>query len=414
MSPVDAVVVGAGPNGLAAAVVLAAAGLQVEVLEAAPTIGGGARTSELTLPGFRHDVCSAVHPMGVASPFFRAFDLPRRGVEMLQPDVAYAQPLDGGRAGLAWRDLDRTAAGLGVDGDAWRTLIGPLAARWESLVDVLLSDFRSVPRDLPARSRPSPGASSSRAARRGTAASAVTSRPPCSPASARTPSPHRERSRRPERDCSSARWRTLRAGRSPAAAARPWSTRWRRSSRRTAAPSAPATRCGRSPSCPRPARCCSTSAPAGCWSWRAARCRRRTRGGSARFRYGSAVCKVDFALSEPVPWAAPGLRARRHPAPRRHARGDGRHGGRRRRRAPPEPPVRHRQPARCRRPDAGAVRAAHAVGVRARAGRLHPRPRRGGHRPGRALRTGLPRRRPAPFGDDGGAGGAAQRQLRRR
>jgi phytoene dehydrogenase-like protein len=144
----DAVVVGAGPNGLAAALVLAAAGLQVEMVEAASTIGGGARTAELTLPGFAHDVCSAVHPMAVASPFFRAFDLARHGVEMLQPEVAYAQPLDGGRAGLAWRDIDRTAAGLGADGDAWRSLLGPLARHWESVVGLLLSDFRSVPRDL--------------------------------------------------------------------------------------------------------------------------------------------------------------------------------------------------------------------------------------------------------------------------
>ena len=142
-------VVGSGPNGLAAALVLAAAGLEVEVVEAAPTIGGGARTAELTLPGFPHDVCSAVHPMAVASPFFRAFDLARHGVEMLQPEVAYAQPLDGGRAGLAWRDLDRT-----VDGPRRRTarpgasLLGPLAERWESVVGLLLSDFRSVPRDL--------------------------------------------------------------------------------------------------------------------------------------------------------------------------------------------------------------------------------------------------------------------------
>ena len=147
----DVVVVGAGPNGLAAAVVLASAGLSVEVIEAAETIGGGARTAELTLPGFRHDVCSAVHPMAMASPFFRAFDLARHGVEMLQPEVAYAQPLDGGRAGLAWRDLDRTVAGLGVDGPAWRSLLGPLVDRWESVVALLLSDFRSLP---PRRCRP--------------------------------------------------------------------------------------------------------------------------------------------------------------------------------------------------------------------------------------------------------------------
>lgn len=144
---IDAVVVGAGPNGLAAAVVLAAAGLEVEVIEAGETLGGGARTSEITLPGFRHDICSAVHPMGLASPFFRAYDLARHGVEMLQPEVAFAQPMDGARAGLAFRDIDRTAEGLGRDGDAWRRLLGPLAERWESVVDLLLSDFRSMPGD---------------------------------------------------------------------------------------------------------------------------------------------------------------------------------------------------------------------------------------------------------------------------
>jgi phytoene dehydrogenase-like protein len=149
----DAIVVGSGPNGLAAAVVLAAAGLQVEVVEAADSIGGGARTADLTAPGFHHDVCSAVHPMALASPFFRAFDLARHGVEMLQPQVAYAQPLDGGRAALAWPDLDRTAAGLGQDGAAWRSLLGPLARHWPALVDLVLSDFRSRPRDLPLAAR---------------------------------------------------------------------------------------------------------------------------------------------------------------------------------------------------------------------------------------------------------------------
>jgi phytoene dehydrogenase-like protein len=142
---VDAVVVGSGPNGLAAALVLARAGLQVEVHEAAPTLGGGARSAELTLPGFLHDVCSAAHPMAIASPFFRAFDLAAHGVEMLQPEVAYAHPLDGGRAGLAWRDLDRTAEGLGRDGAAWRSLLGPLVARWRDAVATAMSDFRHLP-----------------------------------------------------------------------------------------------------------------------------------------------------------------------------------------------------------------------------------------------------------------------------
>ncbi|WP_436496628.1 phytoene desaturase family protein [Actinokineospora sp. HUAS TT18] len=143
----DAVVVGAGPNGLAAALVLAKAGLAVEVHEAADTIGGGARTAELTLPGFRHDVCSFAHPMGLASPFFRAFDLAAHGVDLLVPEASYGHPLDNG-AGIAWRDLDRTADGLGRDGRAWRSLLGPLVRRWPELVDLGMSDFRSIPKGL--------------------------------------------------------------------------------------------------------------------------------------------------------------------------------------------------------------------------------------------------------------------------
>ncbi len=153
MTSVDAVVVGAGPNGLAAGLVLAAAGLQVEVFEAESRIGGGARTSELTLPGYLHDVCSAVHPMALASPFFRAYDLARHGVQLGNPEVAYAHPLDGGRAGIAWRDLDRTVAGLGVDGPAWRRYFGPLVRRWEAVTELLLSDLRSVPGELPSAVR---------------------------------------------------------------------------------------------------------------------------------------------------------------------------------------------------------------------------------------------------------------------
>lgn len=141
----DVVVVGSGPNGLAAALILAVAGLEVEVHEAAADVGGGMRTAELTGPGFRHDVCSAVHPMALASPFFRAFDLAAHGVRMLQPEVAFAHPLDGGRAGLAWRDLDRTADGLGRDSGAWRALIGPLAAHWRAVVAATMSDFRHLP-----------------------------------------------------------------------------------------------------------------------------------------------------------------------------------------------------------------------------------------------------------------------------
>ena len=128
MTDVDAVVVGAGPNGLAAAVTLARAGLSVRVFERNATIGGGARTAELTLPGFHHDICSAVHPMALASEFFQQFELEKR-IELLQPAASYGHPLDNGRAGIAYRDLERTADGLGIDGRAWLALMGPLVER---------------------------------------------------------------------------------------------------------------------------------------------------------------------------------------------------------------------------------------------------------------------------------------------
>ena len=147
MSGHDVVVVGSGPNGLAAAVTLARAGLGVLVIEAQPEAGGGART--LPLPGAEtglvHDVCSAVHPMAAASPFFRSFDLAARGVELIEPPVQFAHPLDGGRAGLAYRDAARTAAGLGVDGQAWLDLVGRLAADPDALLGAGLGDRRSIP-----------------------------------------------------------------------------------------------------------------------------------------------------------------------------------------------------------------------------------------------------------------------------
>jgi phytoene dehydrogenase-like protein len=144
----DAVVVGSGPNGLAAAVTLSAAGLRVLVIEGAPAIGGGCRTEELTLPGFRHDVCSAAHPLAVASPFFRRFDLAARGVRFAGSDVVFAQPLDGGRAAVVTGSVDATAERLGRDAAAYRRLLGPLARDCAALTDLLLSPIRRPPAHL--------------------------------------------------------------------------------------------------------------------------------------------------------------------------------------------------------------------------------------------------------------------------
>ncbi|HET6637625.1 MAG TPA: NAD(P)/FAD-dependent oxidoreductase [Gemmatimonadota bacterium] len=135
---VDAVVVGAGPNGLAAAVALAREGCRVVVLEADASIGGGARTEELTLPGFQHDVCSAVLPFGIGSPFLRTLPLADHGLEWVHPQTPLVHPLEGDAYALE-RSIEATAAGLAEDGPAWRSLFGPLADRWDALADDALA-----------------------------------------------------------------------------------------------------------------------------------------------------------------------------------------------------------------------------------------------------------------------------------
>ena len=145
MARVDAVVVGSGPNGLAAAVTLAAAGHSVTVFEGANTAGGGCRTNQLTLPEFRHDVCSVVHPLVAASPFFRqsAFDDLRKLLR--QPLVPFAHPLDGGVAAMVHRSVEETADSLGPDGGKYRRLMGPLVRNAQSITDAVLAPMRSFP-----------------------------------------------------------------------------------------------------------------------------------------------------------------------------------------------------------------------------------------------------------------------------
>ena len=153
---VDVTVVGSGPNGLTAAVILARAGLSVRVIEAQDTAGGGARTlPDPEFPGVTHDICSAVHPLALASPFFADYDLPARGVQLSVPDISYANPLPDRPAAIGYRDIARTSAEL-ADGDSWRRLLGPLSDDCDGVVGLLLGDKRSIPPSIPAALKVAP------------------------------------------------------------------------------------------------------------------------------------------------------------------------------------------------------------------------------------------------------------------
>lgn len=141
----DAIVVGAGPNGLAAAIELARAGHSVCIFEANETAGGGARSAELTLPGFVHDICSAVHPLAAGSPFFSKLPLTEYGLEFISPPAPLAHPFDDGTAVLLHRSVEMTADGLGPDAKAYKKLMGPLVDDWSDLADDLLGPLR-IPR----------------------------------------------------------------------------------------------------------------------------------------------------------------------------------------------------------------------------------------------------------------------------
>ena len=142
----DAVIVGSGPNGLAAGIALARAGCSVLICEANATIGGGTRSAELTRPGFLHDVCSAVHPLAAGSPFFKALPLERFGLEWIQPEIPLAHPLDDGSAACLHRDVNFTAEQLHGDSSAYRRLMKPLARNWEKLANEFLQPMLHWPR----------------------------------------------------------------------------------------------------------------------------------------------------------------------------------------------------------------------------------------------------------------------------
>jgi phytoene dehydrogenase-like protein len=144
----DAIVVGSGPNGLAAAITMAQAGRSVLVLEANDTLGGGARSAALTLPGFVHDVCSAIHPLGVGSPFFRTLPLQDHGLEWIHPLAPLAHPFDDGTAAILERSFEATGETLGGDASAWRRLLEPFVRRFDDLLISALAPLRWPPHPL--------------------------------------------------------------------------------------------------------------------------------------------------------------------------------------------------------------------------------------------------------------------------
>ena len=299
----DAVIVGSGPNGLAAAVTLGAAGLRVLVIEGGATLGGGCRTEELTLPGFRHDVCSAAHPLAVASPFFRRFGLAARGVRFAHPEVVLAHPLDGGRAAVVTRSVAETAAGLGPDGAAYQRLMGPLARDWDPLTRIVLSSMRRPPAHFPpglltfgintlrgadsiARRLVTPEARALIAGLGGHAMLPLTRPPTGATALMLGALAH------------GVGWPVAEGGSAAIVEAMAGAVRGAGGRLETGRP---VTRLAELP----PARAVLLDvAPRGLIGMAGDRLPDRYRRALERFRYGAGVCKVDFALSGPVPWAS--------------------------------------------------------------------------------------------------------------
>jgi len=147
MNSPDAIIIGSGPNGLAAAIRLAQTGKRVILYEANETIGGGSRSAELTLPGFIHDTCSAIHPLGIGSPFFKTLPLEKYGLQWIQPSAPLAHVWDDGTAVILERDVQQTARNLGRDGAMWTRIFSPLASRWDSFAPMILGSLLRFPRN---------------------------------------------------------------------------------------------------------------------------------------------------------------------------------------------------------------------------------------------------------------------------
>jgi phytoene dehydrogenase-like protein len=308
----DAIVVGAGPNGLAAALTLARAGRSVRVYEAAGTIGGGTRTEELTLPGFRHDVCSTILPLTAASPFFRTIDWDAQGVQIIHPDAPLAHALDGGRAVVLERSFAATAAGLDRDrrtddGGAWLRLFGPLVRDARKLSRELLGPVVHVPRHPLALARfglPAlrSGESLARSRFRGeparalfgalTAHSMVALDRPLSAAFALVLGMYAH----------AVGWPMVRGGSAAVGAALAAELRSHGGEIVTGH------RVDRLDDLPAARAILFDTTPRAMVSIVGERLPPRTRQGYEAFRYGSGVFKVDWALDGPIPWAADGLR----------------------------------------------------------------------------------------------------------
>jgi phytoene dehydrogenase-like protein len=301
----DAIVVGAGPNGLAAAVTIARAGRSVLVVEAADHVGGGATSAELTLPGVVHDVCSAVHPLGATSPFLRALPLEEHGMSWAHPEIDLAHPLDDGTAVCLSRSLDHTARSLGADGDRWRAMVEPMITRWRDLSDGVLAPV--IPPRHPLAmtffgvvgARPATTIGTRFAAGRGDALLAGLAAHSCIPLSNPFTTAlglvlgvagHVDG------------WPVARGGSQTIADAlasylNTLGGEIKSGLRVTSLSQLPDARVTLFDLGPRPAA-----------ELLGARVAPRVRRSLDRFRYGAGICKVDYALSEPVPWTAPDAR----------------------------------------------------------------------------------------------------------